>query len=317
MKNAASLVLAWIFSGLCAATGVADFKSITLPESARAEAGKNTVSVMFIGVSTLLFDDGETAIMTDGYFSRPGNITTALIEPDRARIARALQRAGVKSLAAVVTMHSHFDHALDSPVVAQETGALLVGSKSTANIARGYGFAQERTRVMANGESVAFGKFKLTFVFSSHLPANFALGEISAPLKVPAKASDFKVGEAYSLLIEHEGRTMLVQGSAGFSPGTLAGRKADVVFLGVGGLAPLEESYKDSYWKEVVQTVGARRVVPIHWDNFYKSLDEPLVPFPGFERAMEDLISRGKKDQVEVRLQTEWKWVDPFAGLAR
>ncbi len=76
------------------------------------------------------------------YFTRPSNITTAKIQPDAALVTRSLQRAGVKSLAAVVTMHSHFDHALDAPLVAKQTGALLVGAKSTANIGRGYGLPE-------------------------------------------------------------------------------------------------------------------------------------------------------------------------------
>ena len=29
------------------------------------------LAVTFLGVSTLLFDDGESAVMFDGYFSRP------------------------------------------------------------------------------------------------------------------------------------------------------------------------------------------------------------------------------------------------------
>ena len=29
--------------------------------------------VMFLGVSTLLLDDGETAILTDGFFTRPNS----------------------------------------------------------------------------------------------------------------------------------------------------------------------------------------------------------------------------------------------------
>lgn len=317
MKQLASLILGLVVSGWCSAAGLADFKDTLLPESPRAAAGDKRLSVMFIGVSTLLFDDGDTAFMTDGYFSRPGNVSTAKIEPDPARITRSLQRAGVKSLAAVVALHSHFDHALDSPVVAQQTGALLVGSPSTANIGLGYGFPQTRIRVPGNGETLAFGRFKLTFVVSSHFPATFALGDITAPLTVPARASDFKVGEVYSLLVEHEGRTLLVQGSAGFSPGALNGRKAEVVYLGIGGLASRDEAYLDAYWREIVLTVGARRVVPVHWDNFYRSLDEALMPSPGFDRAMAGLLSRSKADKVDLRLQAEWQWTDPFSGLPR
>lgn len=63
--------------------------------------------------------------------------------------------------------------------------------------------------------------------------------------------------------------------------------------------------------------MGARRVVPIHWDDFYRSLDEPLVPTLGFKRAMGFLRARGKQDGVDIRLQTEWTPADPFSGLQR
>ncbi len=290
-----------------------------MPEGARAESGQGKLSVMFIGVTTLLFDDGETAFMTDGYFSRPTSqtIRTAKIAPDDARIAQSLQRAGVKTLAAVIPLHGHFDHALDSPRVAQAAGALLVGSSSIANIGRGYGLPESSIKVVANGEVMNFGKFKITFIKSAHLPADFALGDITAPVRPPASVLDFKVGEALTLVIEHAGRSIVVQGSAGYVPGALAGKKADVVFLGIGGLAPKDEAYQDAYWLENVKSVSAQRVIPTHWDNFYLPLDVALVPAPGFDKAMNGLIERGKKDKVEVRLQTEWAWTDPFVGLSR
>ena len=61
---------------------------------------------------------------------------------------------------------------------------------------------------------------------------------------------------------------MLVQGSAGFLPGGYRSERADVVFLGVGGLGRKEPAYRERYLREVVDAVGARRVVPIHWDDF-------------------------------------------------
>jgi L-ascorbate metabolism protein UlaG (beta-lactamase superfamily) len=271
---------------------------------------------MFVGVATLLFDDGETALMTDGYFSRPGQRELASIRPDRDAIAKALKRAGVKSLAAVIPVHSHFDHALDSPVVAMETGALLVGSSSTANIGRGQGVPEARIRVVNPGESATFGRFKVLFLPSAHLPTGYAPGPITSPLSVPAPANAFGQGDAYSLLIEHEGRRILVQGSAGFVPGALQGRSADVVYLGTGGLGMRDASYQAAYWQEIVRTVGARRVIPIHWDNFFRPLEDGLVPSgTDFPRVMESLRDRGKPDGIDIRLSPQWVAVDPFAGL--
>ncbi len=315
MKSIATLLLGMLAAGACAAAGLDDYREQMLPVVAKAEAGKKNLTVMFTGVATLLFDDGETAIMTDGFFTRIPQNALRSIRPDRDAIARSLQRAGVKTLAAVIPVHSHFDHALDSPIVAQETGALLVGSSSTANIGKGYGLPEARMRVVNFGESVAFGRFKVTFLNSSHLPTGYATGPITGPLTVPNSASEFREGDCYSLLIEHEGRSILVQGSAGFVPGALNGRKADVVYLGIGGMGARGEPYRDAYWQEIVRSVGAKRVVPIHWDNFFIPLGDGPVPNSDFYRSMEFLQARGKADGVDIRLPPAWKPADPYSGL--
>jgi L-ascorbate metabolism protein UlaG (beta-lactamase superfamily) len=300
-----------LFAGSCIAAGLEDYKDQMLPAATKAEPGKN-VTVMFIGVATLLFDDGETAIMTDGFFSRPPQNQLRSIKPDRDVIARALKRAGVTSLAAVMPVHSHYDHAMDSPIVAMETGALLVGSSSTANIGKGYGLPEARIRVVNAGDSATFGRFKVTFIKSAHLPTGYATGPINAPVSLPAAASSFNEGDCFSLLIEHEGRSLLVQGSAGFVPGALQGRKADVVYLGIGGLGTKDPAYQDAYWNEIVRAVGARRVIPIHWDNFFRPLDDGLVPSSDFHGMMSSLLARSKTEGVEIRLSPMWVSADPF-----
>jgi hypothetical protein len=90
----------------------------------------------------------------------------------------------------------------------------------------------------------------------------------------PVKASAYKCGEAWSTLVHHRpaDRRLLIQGSAGFIAGTLAGRNADVVYLGVGRLGLEPERYLVDYWSETVGAVGARRVVLIHWDDFFRPL---------------------------------------------
>jgi L-ascorbate metabolism protein UlaG (beta-lactamase superfamily) len=94
------------------------------------------LSVTWIGVATLLIDDGSSALMTDGYFSRPGLATVAAgkVAPSPARVDGCLARAKVSRLEAVIPVHTHFDHVLDSALVADRTGALLVGGQSAANV---------------------------------------------------------------------------------------------------------------------------------------------------------------------------------------
>lgn len=59
------------------------------------------------------------------------------------------------------------------------------------------------------------------------------------------------------------------QDSAGFVSGALAGYRADAAYLSVGQLGLQPPSYLLEYWTETVRTVGVRRVILIHWDDFF------------------------------------------------
>lgn len=51
------------------------------------------------------------------------------------------------------------------------------------------------------------------------------------------------------------------------------GKHADVVFLGVGAVGKQSHDYRAKLWAEVPKEVGAKRVVMVHWDDFWKGLD--------------------------------------------
>ncbi|MBX3619297.1 MAG: MBL fold metallo-hydrolase [Rhizobacter sp.] len=288
---------------------LAPYRTLTLP-AAPADA---PVRVRFAGVSTLVFDDGETVWMTDGFFSRPPLLQTALrrLSPDAGRIDEGLQQLGVTRLAAVVPVHSHYDHAMDSPAVARRTGALLIGGESTLNVGRGQGLPPQQMRAVHAGDTVQLGRFRLHFIASRHSPTPYSSGEghelIEAPLVPPAHASAWREGDVWSLVVTHaSGRSFLVQGSAGYVPGALAGVRADTVFLGVGTLGKKDDAYRTAYWDETVKAVGARRVIPVHWDDFTHPLSEPLQTTPllldDFDIVMADLSRRGAQAGVEIRL---------------
>lgn len=82
-----------------------------------------------MGVATLLVDDGSSALMTDGYFSRPGlaRVAAGKVSPSAERVDGCLAWANVSRLTAVIPVHTHIDHAMDSALVADRTGAQLVG----------------------------------------------------------------------------------------------------------------------------------------------------------------------------------------------
>jgi L-ascorbate metabolism protein UlaG (beta-lactamase superfamily) len=285
-----------------------------------AESGA-PLTVTWLGVSTLLLDDGSSTLMTDGYFSRPSLAQVALgkVSPSPVRVDECLSRLKLTRLDAVIPVHTHIDHALDSALVADRTGAQLVGGESAANVGRGYGLAADRLVVAVSGDPIRLGAFDVTLIKSRHSDPDRFPGEIAAPVTPPVRASAYRCGESWSTLVHHRpsDRRLLIQGSAGFVKGSLAGHRADVVYLGVGQLGLQAEPYLVDYWTETVRTVGARRVVLVHWDDFFRPLSEPLraLPYAGddLDVSLRILSKLAEQDGVALDMPTVWRREDPWA----
>jgi L-ascorbate metabolism protein UlaG (beta-lactamase superfamily) len=289
----------------------------TVPEAAEDAP----LTVTWAGVTTILVDDGSSALMTDGFFSRPGlpNVGLGQIAPSASRIDDSLKRMGVDRLEAVLPVHTHFDHAMDSAVVAGRTGARLVGGSSAAQVGIGGGLPQDRVVVATPGQPVTLGAYDVTLLESEHCPPDRFPGVITAPITPPVKTSAYKCGEAWSTVVHHRAtdRRLLIIGSAGFVPGALAGQRAEVVYLGIGQLGVQPERYLVDYWAETVRTVGARRVVLIHWDDFFRPLTKPLraLPYAGddLDVSMRVLTALADDDGIPLHLPTLWQRADPWS----
>ncbi|MEK6806249.1 MAG: MBL fold metallo-hydrolase [Pseudomonadota bacterium] len=241
--------------------------------------GAPTLTATWYGTTSVLLSDGEESVLVDPFFSRPEGwlkmLTNQKVAPDPEKIGRWLKDAKLNRLQAVLVSHSHHDHAMDSGVIAAATRASLVGSESTAYIGRGARVGEYLIRVPILGKPIPLGHYTITFFESRHAGATGGAptGNITEPLITPARYLDYKQGGTYSILVEHALGKVLFHGSSGYAPDMLKGQKADVTFLGIALLGELEP-----YLKETVDAVGATRVIPTHWDDFTRSLDEPLVP---------------------------------------
>ncbi len=247
----------------------------------------DTVTATWFGVSTLLFDDGQTQILIDGFISRPTLSDILLQRPvdsDAAMINYALNEYRLGRLAAIIPVHSHFDHAMDIGAIANRSSASILGSESTAHIARGAGVPDDQIVVVSSGAEYSFGDFSVKLIDSVHGPVGWRgqiplAGSIDEPLIPPAPVVAWRAGRSYSIVISHPLGTTIVQGSAGFTEGALDEIQADVVMLGVGLLESLGRDYAQGYWQALVTTTGAQLVFPIHFDDYTKPHGEiELMP---------------------------------------
>ncbi|HEY3359908.1 MAG TPA: MBL fold metallo-hydrolase [Polyangia bacterium] len=260
------------------------------------------LTVTWLGTAGVLVSDGETRLLVDPFVSRPGLLRVGLgrpLAPREREVAAWLDRLEVTRAAAVLVSHSHYDHVMDAPAFARATGAVLVGSSSTANVGRGAGVAPARIRVVADGDAMTLGRFRVTFLESAHGPALRGRvpfpGVIARPLGPPAPASAYRLGACFGLVIEHPAGTLVHHGSAGTRPGMYAGVRAGTVLLGLAGRAATEP-----YLRDVVDAVGAARVIPIHFDDFFRPLAAPLGFLAGVRFAEFVRTTRRTRPRMEL-----------------
>ena len=258
------------------------------------EATTGAVTFTWLGVSTLLFDDGETQILIDGFFSRPSLADILLRRPvqsDAATINRAIDEYRMRRLAAIIPVHSHYDHAMDIGAIANRSSASILGSETSANIARGAGVPEDQIVVVTSGEEYSFGQFTVTLINSVHAPVGWGgsvpyAGTLDQPLQTPAPVSAWREGKSYSIVLSHPQGTTVIQGSSGFVEGALVGIQADTIMFSVALLEGLGKDYTERYWQALVTTTGAAHVVPIHFDDF----TQPFGEIQLYPRAIDDFI---------------------------
>ncbi len=77
------------------------------------------------------------------------------------------------------------------------------------------------------------------------------------------------------------------------------------------------QCYLVEYWTETVRAVGARTVIGIHWDDFFRPLSEPLRALPyatdDLDASLRVLGKLAANDGVKLHLPTVWRREDPWA----
>ncbi len=246
------------------------------PLAARAPGGPS-LRVRWLGTAGHVISTDETTVLVDPFLTRPGlRGLLRPLEPDLDAIERWVPR----EVDAVLVGHSHYDHLLDAPAIVRSRAAILVGSGTTAAVARAAGVSPENIRVVPpGGLSLRVGDLEISFVPSLH--GRIFLGKVPFPGEwthappLPLYAPQYRMGGAYGILIRAGARTLYHNGSADLVDAEIAGRHADVVLAGLAG----RKATRD-YLTRLTGCLGPRVLVPTHHDAFFGPLElgERLLP---------------------------------------
>ncbi len=258
------------------------------PPAYRNELRGGPVMVTFLGTTTLLFDDGKTQFLIDGFLTRPRLLSSIRVQTNKRRVREILEQAGVdqRKLQAVFVSHSHYDHAMDVAYIAQHyRSTILYGSLSTQNIGRGADIPPERNRLFHAGEEIPVGpqedpdnRFSVTVLDSRHSTPTLFPGYIERPLRQPTGNWHYREGGSYDFLVRHGTHTILVRAGSNLLPARadLKDTRVEVIFLGVGRLGKENEDFRRLYFQQTVARLCPELVVPMHWDNFFRDLKHEL-----------------------------------------
>ena len=123
---------------------------------------------------------------------------------------------------------------------------------------------------------------------------------IDAPLPQPAAISDYVEGGSFAFLIEHSGRSVLVQ-VPNYVIGVLDDVRADVLFLSVVPIGVKDRRHTDTFYAQIIGKVHPRLVVPVHWDDFTQpaSADLPTIG-DDVPAKLQDLRERCDRDGIRL-----------------
>jgi len=252
------------------------------------------MKITYLGTTVLLFDDGNDQIMFDCQFTRPSLLKFALghFESNHILVDEIIERYHINRLKAVFISHSHYDHVLDAPYMSAKTNADIYGSLSTMNVARSENIPEEKLHSYDDSMEYQLGAFNIRIIPSRHSKPNAFnndLGQIiDKPFTIPASRKEYKEGGSFDFLVKHNNKTYLIRPSFNYIENQLDKIKADVLFLSIGAMSKSDENFRKKFYQETINKVEPELVIPIHWDNFFKPLNQKSYFLPKILEDSED-----------------------------
>jgi len=227
--------------------------------------------------------DGERVILLDPYLSRLrvtgqfGTYTTPALPGDTRRVFgpdddlvsdTAVVDVHVSRADFILHSHSHFNHTIDMPYIAKKTGATVMGTESTTNLARAGGVPESQLLSVRGGEDYAFGSFSVKVIPSLHSALNgkqfFDSRVVPRDFRGPRRLGTDVEGGTLAYLLRLGGYQILWFGSMNYIEREVAGLRPDVAMIA----AARQRLEIYEYTPRLMRALGNPRVVfATHWDE--------------------------------------------------
>lgn len=230
------------------------------------------LELQWLGVSGYRMTYEEQTLLIDPYVSRVP--LSALIKRQPAMPVPALIDRYIgtpKHAVGVLVGHTHFDHAVDAPAIAERLNCRAYGSSSLGRLMRLHG-AGERAVEVAPYTRYELGPFTVSFTPSLHSKLVLGLavpfdGELTCDHLDALSPGAYRCGQVWGIHIEVAETTFYHQGSANLVDEAIRHRDVDFFLAGVAG-----RGFTQDYWRRILGRLQPRTIVPTHYDDFFRPL---------------------------------------------
>jgi L-ascorbate metabolism protein UlaG (beta-lactamase superfamily) len=230
----------------------------------------------WLGVSGYRITHERHTLLIDPYISRvplADVIRRRPAIPDPALIERFIGTP--PNVVGVLVGHTHFDHAVDAPAIAKRFDCDAYGSSSLAQLMRIHGEARRAVEITPY-QRYELGPFTVTFVPSLHSKLILGLavpfdGALTCEHLDALTPSAYRCGPVYGIHIEVAGTSFYHQGSANLQDDAIRHRGVDYFLSGVAG-----RGFTTDFWTRILTRLQPHTVVPTHYDDFFRALDQPM-----------------------------------------
>lgn len=267
-------------------------KATTKPAARRSGPAGSTgrLELTHFGAAAWRITDGTTTVYVDPYFSRLRTVkvfghTYPPPSDDRRHVYRydEVPVSDTKTIDKHVTKadyilisHSHFNHCMDMPYIAKKTGAMVISTESTANLARASGVPDRQLIPVQGGEDFDFGAISVKAIPSLHsslvIPSPYSTWDncryfdsrkVPGDIEGPPKLADYVEGGTLAWMIRFGDRRIVVLCSMNYIEKEMQGLDPEIVLV------------PSAHWRLQVYDYTGRllralgkppRVIATHWD---------------------------------------------------